>query len=152
PALTKNYTYSLAAVLSASGAYGVSSVNHQWTNPGCGYGGNYTEYVFSSSGTGSPLSSLIDNQIYYPMVTEINNDSTGAGKTVYEYAGDGTDALGVYLTRKTVYIYRAGSFLPLKQKTNTYSMKNLINFQAFTYNLSQVIDPAGCLVPPLASP
>jgi len=145
PAITKTYRYGIGSMLANYG-YGGYSVNHS----GCNY---YTENI-TTSDYSSPLATLLSDQFYYPTVTEINHDASGAGKTTYAYGGDGTDALAINLTSQTDSSYNsAGIFTAIKRKVNNYARGNMINFWAFTYNLSKVADVGGCaFIPPLASP
>ncbi|HRI21288.1 MAG TPA: hypothetical protein PLA68_10040, partial [Panacibacter sp.] len=74
PALTRTYSYSLAQLLSIP-TYGYSSVTHDWSfyqangESGTCAWGEYIEKIYTSDYS-SPIFSLINNQFYYPTVTE----------------------------------------------------------------------------------
>ncbi|MGE5518906.1 MAG: DUF5977 domain-containing protein [Candidatus Dadabacteria bacterium] len=148
PAIVKNYVYKPAKILSANG-YGFYSVSHknEW--------GTYTENIYSSD-YGSPLSTVISDQYFYPEVTEINNDTAASGKTVYQYSSDGMSALGVFLVNQFTLKSHPGGYDTLQKKTNYYDPRSVINLWGFTSNVSQVVDPPSCncnmLIPPLESP
>jgi hypothetical protein len=136
PALVKKYSYAGGTLLS-SNIYGYSSVQHknEW--------GFWTETIFTSDYS-SPLYTLVSDQFYYTTVSETNRDTTGSGKTVYEYGADGVDALGVFLINQSDYAFNNNNFVLLKQKINTYDTKPVMNLWGFTSNLSQIVDDPSC--------
>jgi len=139
PPLTKNYTYPPATLLSAN-SYGYYSVLHHGP---CTDPASYTVNIISSSYS-SPLATLLGDQYYYPTVTEVNYDTSGAGKTVYQYSNDGSDLLGTWLSGQTEYAVLNNAYIPVRQKINTYTTSNLINFWGFTYNMTEVADGGYC--------
>ncbi len=148
PALTKTYSYAPAINLSLSPFYDVATIQHEQACVG-----NYDENIYTTNYS-SPIATLISNQFYYPVVTEVNHDTAGAGKTVYEYFGDGSSALGVNLWKQSDYAFNPANNenILLKQKTNTYTGSSGINFWGFTNQLVHVNDASGnCWLPPLQS-
>jgi len=142
PALTRSYTYPSAVLLGQVGLK-QHSVYHNQDNGG-------TETIFSSNFS-SPLSSLLDDQYYYPTVTELT-DATGAnGKTIYQYGGgvSQNEVLGIQLLGRADYGLSAGAYIPLKVTTNTYSYHKLMDFYAVTADLREVAGNKGGYVPPL---
>jgi YD repeat-containing protein len=132
PSLVKNYSYSGGISLS-SNTLGFSTISHhnEW--------GIWTEQIYTADYS-SPLFTLINDQIYYSMVSETN----GAGRSVYEYGADGVDALGVFLKKQSDYAFKDSNYVLLKEKINTYESKSIINLWAFTCNLSQIVDDPSC--------
>jgi len=148
PSNTRKYSYpSLGKVLSLDG-YGFSTVEHSGGNgqPLCPIW-NLTENIFTSNYS-SPIASLISNQFYYDSVEEVNYNSQGSGKTIYQYSGS-QSAMDVNLIRQTDFKYLSGEYKKLHQINNTYIGVNGINFYAFIYNLTNSRD--GC-ADPLALP
>ena len=150
PAIVKSYTYAHAIPLSVDG-YGFSTTHH-FQQPICLSYVGYDQNFYTSSYS-SPLASLINNQFMYPVVTEVNHDTAGSGKTVYEYMGDGFSALGVNLIRQSDYLFNSttNKFILLKRRVNNYTEKPGVNFYGFTYNHSYQSDepPPNCAQLPI---
>jgi YD repeat-containing protein len=143
PAMTKSYSYGLCTLLgNASSELGISSTIHHYATHAGGPGDYYgtstiTTYTQNYS---SPLQGLLDNQFYYPIVTEYNNNASGGGKTTYEYMGTG-DAIGILPIRQSDYSYKNGQFILLKQKATNYNVVGVANLAGCSYHLSEIVDP-----------
>ncbi len=137
PSLIKSYTYAIGTLLQPNTGYS-SYITSLYS------GGNMADETVFSSNYSSSLSTLVGNQFFYPELTEINDDVANGSKTVYEYAGSNGDALGVILKKQTDYSYKNNIYTKIRQKINTYDVKTISTFGAFTYNLRHYVDgPCG---------
>lgn len=148
PAITKKYFYSAGVPLTLTAGNSATSTHHIKVFSDCTLEDMFVNQY--TSNYSSPLFTLAGNQFYYPSVVEINYDSIGSGKTVYEYSGDGISALGVNLVQQSEFAYdnSSSSYKLLHRKRNTYANRAGVNFYGFTYGLEHVLDgysgPQGC--------
>jgi hypothetical protein len=147
PSLIRNYTYSIPTFLSAP-SYLEYSVNVVGDNTNSG-----TENFFISNYS-SPLSTLLDEEFYYPTVTEFTDSAGANGETVYQFGGQTDNALGVEMLSQSDYSLISGNYTLLKQKNNFYSYHKLIDFYAETALLSKLAipGPACACTAPLPDP
>lgn len=136
PALSKYYNYGNGGTPLSLNGYGQTSTQLVSCSPS-------TSITFTSNSS-TPLSTIIGDAMYYPCVTETNYNGNNYGKTVYQFASDGTDALGVYLVQQNDSAYINNSFLPQRIKTYIYNIGNYIIFSAFTYYQSQLLSTSSC--------
>ena len=148
PTMTKNYTYADATLLN-SNDFGFNIIHHTETNTcvqenqtSCSLEG-YNEFLYTSD-YGNPLLTLVNDQFFYPQVTEINNSQNGSGKTEYYFnAGGSLEALSVYLSKQNDYSYKNNQYILLKSSLTNTTLINPINFTAFTCQLSEIASATG---------
>lgn len=140
PSFKKEYTYNTGATLMSANGYNTSALHKQSL---CGSGDNSSDVYTTTSDYSSPVFTLMNNQFYYPSVTESNSSSNVNGKTDYEYAG-GYDALGIFLKKQTDYKYTApNTYIKLKETTSDYANKTFISFAAMSSSLYYIVENIG---------
>jgi Family of unknown function (DUF5977) len=143
PKLVKNYTYGNGAkLINLPNFYESNTVNY---NGACD---NYSITTYNSEYSSS-LYSLVNEQFYYPTVTEVNADVLQNGKTVYQYNGN-TDIFGVNLIAQTDYKAISGTnFQKVKEVTNVYgdpfSGTKTIHFWGLKHRLIEAKSPTSCI-------
>ncbi len=141
PQLVKEYSYGNGAKLINQPSFYTSSSHVDYTPCEVKTITNYSSEYSSS------LYTLVNEQFYYPKVTEVNFNATENGKTVYEYHGN-TDIFGVNLIAQTDYKANGEK---VKETTNEYGdpftgTKAIHFFALKDYRLTYRISP--CLYYP----
>ncbi len=143
PVLTKNYTYNVPATLFGAYNFPANTVDIRMVCTALDKSAVQTTFTSDYS---TPLSTFMNDQLYYTSVTESNSTDQTGGKTVYEYYGEGKDALNINLIHQTDYKYvSSNNFKKVKETINSYSHKNLISFSAIKAVLyAMVSEPPAC--------
>jgi hypothetical protein len=141
-AIIKNYIYNddlgkSTAVQLAGPTLGSQQIRH---SGGCQPSNVELDYFADYN---SSLNGLLEQQFYYSRVTEVNNNVTGSGQTIYEFQSDGTDVGGVYLKKQTEQKFTGTGLITIKTTENSFDaiIKSVTN--AYKSQLYESKDQTG---------